>query len=77
MPKLSLGRKNVARNAIGLWFCGIAVIGFSRFFGKAFGDAGFQPTLVAWLWLAGSIVLAVSGLAIILHGIRSKPSARR
>ena len=62
----------IRRNALGLWFCGIAAIGYSRFFGKAFADGGFQPTLVAWLWLAGSVVLSICGIASIVRGMRRK-----
>lgn len=51
------------RNALGLWFLGIALVGYARFHGKAFAHGPFEPTLVAWLWLAGAIVLTICGIA--------------
>ncbi|MBC7991064.1 MAG: hypothetical protein H7Y19_15990 [Luteimonas sp.] len=62
-----------ARYALGLWFLGIAALGFVRFFMKAFADHSFQPTIDAWLWLAGSVVMVIAGVfAIALEARKSR-----
>src|SRR5690606_41037208 len=46
------------RYALGLWFCAIAALGLLQFRMRAFEGRVFDPTAVAWVWLAGSCVLA-------------------
>lgn len=52
----------LARHALGLWFLGIAALGFMRWWMKVGreGAAMHAPDVV--LWLAGSIALAAIGL---------------
>ena len=67
----------LSRYALGLWFLGIAALGFVRFFMKAFDDSGFQPTTDAWLWLAGAASTAIVGLVRHRAGIaQATPTAR-
>lgn len=59
------GSSLISRYALSLWFVGIATLGLVQFFGKAYrGGNGFQPGAIAWLWLAGSLLLIV--LAVFL-----------
>ena len=68
------GSSLISRHALSLWFFGIAALGLLQFFGKAYrGGHGFQPSAIAWLWLAGSLLLIV--LAILLAW-RERRSAR-
>jgi hypothetical protein len=55
---------------LGLWFCAIAVLGLVQFYARAFADGHFEPTRIAWAWLGGSVVLAVLGLAWLVHALR-------
>jgi hypothetical protein len=55
------------RCALGLWFCGIAALGGIEFQRAAYGNDIFAPTLVAWLWLAGSVACALVGIALLLR----------
>lgn len=52
----------LARHALGLWFLGIAALGFLRWWQKTRidADAGQAPDAV--LWLAGSIAMTAIGL---------------
>lgn len=58
------------RAALGFWFCAIAALGLLQFYGRAFRGASFSPDTPAWLWLAGSLVLVVLGMGIIVRAAR-------
>lgn len=59
--------RSASRYALGLWFCGIAVLGLLRFWLKA-REAGDLPlALDAWLWLAGSLLCALIGVVALLR----------
>ena len=58
------------RCALGLWFCSIAALGLLQFHGRAFEDGHFAPTMVAWIWLGGSVVLGGLGLALVVRALR-------
>ena len=47
---------------MGLWFLGMAALGFLRWWMKIGRDAGTVQTPDAMLWLAGSIAMAAVGL---------------
>jgi len=77
MPTPRSKSPSLSRYALGLWFLGIAALGFVRFFMKAFEASGFQPTTDAWLWLAGAASTAIVGLfAIALELRRPRPPRR-
>ena len=50
------------RFALGLWFLGLGVLGLLRYGMKAARDADIASDPVAWLWLAGSVVVCVIGI---------------
>ena len=50
------------RFALGLWFLGLGVVGLLRYGMKAVRDAGITSDPVAWLWLAGSVMVCVIGI---------------
>lgn len=58
----------LARQALGLWFLGIAALGFLRWWQKTGSDAsaGHAPDVV--LWLAGSIAMTAIGLVALWRG---------
>ena len=53
----------LARHALGLWFLGIAALGFMRWWMKIGREAGSAQAPDVMLWLAGSIAMAAVGLA--------------
>ncbi len=61
------------RCALGLWLCGIAAMGGIEFHRAAFASGPFAPTLIAWLWLAGSGICAIVGIALLLRELFRKP----
>jgi len=63
----------IRRCALGLWFCGIALLGLLQFFGKALRGDGFHPGTIAWIWLTGSVVFATLGIAAIFRELRDRP----
>jgi hypothetical protein len=54
---------------LGLWLCGLAAIGLARAWLYLVRDAGSAGT-VGWIWLGGSLLMAVTGLALLLRGTR-------
>jgi len=52
----------LARHALGLWFLGIAALGFMRWWMKVGHEASSAQAPDAMLWLAGSITMATIGL---------------
>lgn len=58
------------RAALGLWFGAIAALGLLQFFMRAFDEGRFAPTEVAWLWLAGSVVLACIATGLLVRSLR-------
>src|SRR5690606_35751088 len=65
-----LSRPLLRRYALGLWFCAIAALGLLQFRLRALEGDVFDPTPVAWIWLAGSCVLACVGVALIVRARR-------
>ena len=57
------------RCALGLWLCGIAALGAVEFVRAAFPDGIFAPTLVGWLWLAGSAACALVGIVLLVREV--------
>lgn len=66
----------VSRAMIGFWFAGLSILGYVRFFMRAFRDETFNPDLSAWLWLGGAIALSLAGAYIIVREALQKPSSR-
>lgn len=66
----------VSRAMIGFWFAGLSILGYVRFFMRAFRENAFNPDLSAWLWLGGALVLSLAGLYIIVREARRKPSSQ-
>ena len=58
----------LARHALGLWFLGIASLGFLRWWQKTGSDASAGQAPDAMLWLAGSIAMAAIALAALWRG---------
>ncbi len=65
----------VSRALIGFWFAGLSILGYARFFMRAFREDSFNPDLSAWLWLGGAIALSLAGIHIIVREARRKPSS--
>ena len=60
-------RRFIARNPLGLWFCALSILGYLHVVASALRDPAFSPDAVDWVWLAGSMVLSVVGIALIVR----------
>ena len=60
------------RCALGIWLCGIALIGLVEFRRHSLAGGGFSMTPVAWMWLLGSIVTAAIGIALLVRELRRR-----
>ncbi len=63
------------RGAIGIWFCAIGALGLLQFYMRAACQrtscgGSFAADTIAWLWLAGSVVVALAGIAILVRAVR-------
>ena len=61
-------RRWLARRALGLWFLAIAALGLLRWWMKVGREGAAAQTPDAMLWLGGSIVLAIVGVAALWRG---------
>lgn len=64
----------IRRYALGLWLCGIALLGTVEFARAAFAHGTFSPSPVAWLWLAGTLATAACGVVALVVQRRATPS---
>ena len=58
----------LARHALGLWFLGIAALGFLRWWMKVDREGASAQAPDALLWLAGSIAMSAIGLVALWRG---------
>ena len=58
----------LARHALGLWFLGIAALGFLRWWQKTGSDPSDAQAPDVVLWLAGSIAMSAIGLVALWRG---------
>ncbi|MDN5781596.1 MAG: hypothetical protein L0H23_06170 [Luteimonas sp.] len=66
----------IRRCALGIWLCGIALMGVVEFRRHALVDDVLAMTPVAWMWLVGSTVTGVVGIVLLLRELRRRRSAR-
>jgi hypothetical protein len=52
---------------LGLWLCGLAVVGLARAWLYLVRDAGGAGP-VGWIWLGGSLLMAAAGIVLLLRG---------
>lgn len=57
----------VRRCALGIWLCGIALLGVVEFRRHALAGDVLAMTPVAWMWLAGSTITGVVGIALLVR----------
>lgn len=62
---------------LGLWLCGLAILGLARTWLYLVRD-GDATGPIGWIWLGGSLLLAVAGAVLLLRGrvLRRGPEAR-
>lgn len=58
------------RCALGIWLCGIALIGGVEFRRAAFAGEAWAMTPIAWMWLLGATVTAIVGITLLLRELR-------
>lgn len=62
----------IRRCALGIWLCGIALLGVVEFRRHALADGVLAMTPVAWLWLAGSTVTGTIGIVLLVRELRRR-----
>jgi len=60
----------IRRCAIGIWLCGIALLGVVEFRRYALAGGELSMTPVAWMWLIGSTVTGVVGIVLLVRELR-------
>jgi hypothetical protein len=60
----------IRRCAIGIWLCGIALLGMVEFRRHALAGGELAMTPVAWMWLVGSTVTGAIGIALLVRELR-------
>ena len=68
------------RCALGIWLCGIALLGVVEFRRAAVVGDALAMTPIAWMWLAGSTTTGVIGVVLLVrelfrHRTRTKASS--
>ena len=70
-PSNGTGSRAPARrrrpDPLGLWMCGLAVLGSARAWMYLVRD-GDTSDPAGWIWLGGSLLLALVGIALLLRG---------
>jgi hypothetical protein len=75
VPRVA-GRPGFFRaHPLALWFCGLALLGMLRFAMKLSGGPLQSLDAVAWAWFAGSVVLGIIGIVLLLRGLRQRRRA--
>ncbi|MBF6022738.1 hypothetical protein [Lysobacter niastensis] len=59
------------RHALGLWFCGLGLLGLLRCWMRIARTGGFHHT-TDWLWLIGSLAVIAVGLFSIARNHRRR-----
>jgi hypothetical protein len=66
-------RAGMSRHALGLWFCGIAVLGLLRAWAAVAREGHAASSPATWPWLLGSALCAIVAVAsFLVHGRRSR-----
>lgn len=60
------------RCALGIWLCGIALMGVVEFRRAAFAGDAPAMTPVAWMWFTGSTVTGIVGIALLARELRRR-----
>lgn len=58
---------------LGLWLCGLAVLGLVRSWMYLVRDSGATGPL-GWIWLGGSLLMVAAGTALLLRGLLRRSS---
>ncbi|MDQ3618005.1 MAG: hypothetical protein M3374_04720 [Pseudomonadota bacterium] len=64
------GTSLLRRGELGFWFCGLGVLGLMRAYLAAFRGGGFAADAVTWLWLGGSALVTVIGVALVVRALQ-------
>ena len=59
------------RSALGLWFCGLSVLGLLRVYARYSRDGHALTDTTMQVWLGGSLLLGVFGLWLLARAIAS------
>lgn len=64
------GSRTLSRrlDPLGLWLCGLALLGLARSWLYLVRDGGAAGA-IGWIWLAGSLLMAGAGAALLLRGL--------
>lgn len=57
------------RSALGLWFCGLSILGLLRVFARHSRDPQALADTVMQVWLGGSLLLGVLGAWLVVRAV--------
>lgn len=63
-------RPMAGRVSLALWLGVIAVFGVIRFAMRANRSGEFAPDAIAWMWLAGGVIVGVATIVAVVHALR-------
>src|SRR3546814_13574497 len=61
---------------MGIWLCGVALVGVVEFRRYSMAGGEFSMTQVAWMWLVGSIITGAIGIALLVRELLLHRSLR-
>lgn len=62
-------RALLARSKLALWFAGLALLGYLRFWMKVVREQHALDA-VAWMWLAGSVLMTLVAVVLFMRELR-------
>ncbi len=68
----SRGTSLIRRCALGIWLCGIALLGAVECRRYSLASGGLSMTPVAWTWLLGSLVTGAIGITLLVRELRRR-----
>ncbi len=74
-PAARLAPSLIRRCAIGIWLCGIALLGVVEFRRHALAGDALAMTPVAWMWLIGSTITGAIGIVLLVRELLRRRQA--
>lgn len=67
---MSPARSPHSRFALVIWLGVLSAVGGLRFYTRAWQSGSFQADTVAWVWLAGSVIVGAAAVTALIKALR-------